>query len=313
MHARDTCPPASPAKSPAKSPQGSVLLSEYDHDVRETVELAPARRASLRSPLIRIVIGASVLVTTVVLLMRTGGCDLAAFAPGSGDGATPSTPLHVHDARALDAVGGCLDRHLLQVADIAPNAPFVPLGLGADGGGLSGSYEGGGHAIVDLRVFLPGTAGAALFAHIDGGTVRDLTLTRPRVEGGVGVAALAGRITGDAIIEDVRVIDAIVVAQDAAALIAGTAGPGVRIDVTLSGGSVQVTEGGDVATVIGRLELAGTGADTTTDAPVGSVTAPEPFPTVTVTTSGAATSLLDAAGPVSDRAIGTASAGATGG
>jgi hypothetical protein len=289
------------------------LLSQYDHDVYETVELAPARRASLRSPLILIVIGASVLVTTVLLLTRTGGCDVTAFAPGSGDGATPSTPLLVHDAQALDAAGSCLDRHLLQVADIAPNAPFVPLGLRADGSGLSGSYDGGGHAIVDLRVFLPGVAGAGLFSHIDGGTVRDLTLTRPRVEGGVGVAALAGHVTGDAIIDGVRMIDAIVVAQDAAALIAGTAGPGVRIDVTLTGGSVQVTEGGDVATLIGRLVLAGTGAETATDAPVGSATATAPLPTIAVTTSGAVTRLLDAAGPVADRAIGSASAGAADG
>ena len=289
------------------------MLSEYDHDVYETVELAPARRTSLRSPLILIVIGASVLVTTVLLLTRAGGCDLAAFAPGSGDGTTPSTPLLVHDAMALDVAGGCLDRHLLQVADIAPNAPFVPLGLGVDDGGLSGSYDGGGHAIVDLRVFLPGIADAGLFTHLDGGTVRDLTLTRPRVEGGIGVAALAGRVTGDAIIDGVRVIDAIVVAQDAAALIAGTAGPGVRIDVTLTGGSVQVTGGGDVATLIARLVPAGTSADTATDAPVGSAAGTAPLPAITVTTPGAVTRLLDAAGPVADRAIGSAPAAATDG
>jgi hypothetical protein len=273
------------------------VRSEFDEEPFETVELAPSRAPSLRSPLVLVVLGTAALLTVVVLSTQATGCDRDAFAPGSGDGATPGSPLLVHDAAALDAVGGCLGRHHLQVADIVPSAPFVPLGLGQGDGALTGSYDGGGHAIVDLRVFLPGASDVALFSHIDGGEVRDLTLERPRIEGGAGVAALAGRVTGAATLERIRVIDADIIAEDAAATVAGSAGREVRIEVTLRAGSVRVDAGKQVASVVGQLLPADPSASTRSAA----------LPDLTVTTAGPPPSLADATGPVPDRSIGSES------
>jgi predicted unusual protein kinase regulating ubiquinone biosynthesis (AarF/ABC1/UbiB family) len=126
---------------------------------------------------------AVVAVGAMLVTPRASVCDVRSFAPGSGDGRSLQKPLLVHDAAALDAVRDCLDRHHLQVADILPNAPFVPIGLTAEAStGQCGSYDGGGHSIVDLRIFLPGIDGVGLFAAIEGGSVGDLTLLRPRVE-----------------------------------------------------------------------------------------------------------------------------------
>jgi hypothetical protein len=219
----------------------------------ETVEVRPAPRGARRWGVSAAIAAAALVVGALLVAPLAGACDVRAFAPGSGDGRSVQEPLLVHDAAALDAVGSCLDRHHLQVTDILPNAPFVPIGFTSQASaGLQGSYDGGGHSIVDLRIFLPGVDGVALFAALDGGEVRDLTLLRPRVEGGSGVAAVAGDLTTGSAVRGVRIVDAAIVAEDVAALVAGSASADVELDVELRGGSVEV-RGRVVGTHLGRV------------------------------------------------------------
>ena len=264
----------------------------------ETVEVRPAHRAPLRWGVIAMAAAAALIVGAVLLAPRASVCDVRAFAPGSGDGRTPQTPLLVHDATALDAVRDCLDRHHLQVDDILPNAPFVPLGLTSDATvGLSGSYEGGGHSIVDLRIFLPGVDGVGLFVSLDGGRVADLTLLRPRVEGGSSVAALAGSMTGGSTVEGIRVLDAVIRAEDVAGLVAGTSSDAVTLEAERLDGSVQV-DGLIMGTHIGRIR---TGAD---PARAASAPAPSPEGFTSDLHDASGVTLTGAGGPATRRAVG---------
>jgi len=258
----------------------------------------PAPRSSTRWGVIAALTAAVVAVGAMLVTPRASVCDVRSFAPGSGDGRSLQKPLLVHDAAALDAVRDCLDRHHLQVADILPNAPFVPIGLTAEAStGLSGSYDGGGHSIVDLRIFLPGIDGVGLFAAIEGGSVGDLTLLRPRVEGRSRVAALAGSVTAGASVQAVEIIDATIVAEDVAAVVSGSASDDVVVDVTVRGGSVQV-EGFVVGTHIGRMRADMTRPDPAASGALG-------IDVLALDTRVAnGVSLRDADGPTAQRAVG---------
>jgi hypothetical protein len=272
--------------------EAAIRIDPIDLLDGETVEVHPAHRGPTRWGAIAAAAAVVAVLGAVLAAPRASVCDVRSFAPGSGDGRSRQTPLLVHDAAALDAVRDCLDRHHLQVADILPNAPFVPLGFTSEASiALSGSYAGGGHHIVDLRIFLPGSDGVALFAAIDGGSVEDLVLLRPRVEGRSQVAALAGSISPTGSITGVRVIDAAIVAEDVAAVVAGTSSDDVMLDVEVRGGTVQVA-GQVVGTLVGRVR-----ADAATAGPSGGALA-------TDTTIAAGVSLRDATGPITARAVG---------
>jgi hypothetical protein len=271
--------------------EAAIRIDPIDLLDVETVEVHPAHRGPTRWGAIAAVAAVIAVIGAMLAAPRASVCDVGPFAPGSGDGRSPQAPLLVHDAAALDAVRDCLDRHHLQVADILPNAPFVPLGFTSEASsGLSGSYAGGGHHIVDLRIFLPGIDGVALFAAIDGGSVEDLVLLRPRVEGRSQVAALAGRISAAASITGVRVIDAAIVAEDVAAVVAGTSSDDIRLDVEIRGGTVQV-EGQVVGTLVGRVRA---------DAAAG----PRDGALATDASVTTGVRLRDATGPIATRAVG---------
>ncbi len=264
----------------------------------ETVEVRTAGRGPRPLGTIAATVTAALIISTALIAPRASVCDVRAFAPGSGDGRSVQTPLLVHDEDALDAVRGCLDRHHLQVTDILPNAPFVPLGLTSGSTmGLSGSYDGGDRSIVDLRIFLPGVDGVALFASIDGGSVSDLTLLRPRVEGRSAVAALVGIITAGAIVQGVSLIDASIVAADVAGVVAGVSSDDVVMDVRIRGGDVQVA-GYVVGTHVGRIR-----ADTIDPAAAPAEALSTAIP---IAGSRGATDvgLRDADGPTAQRAVG---------
>ena len=92
-----------------------------------------------------------------------GAANGAPFAGGSG---TEDDPYLVSTQKQLMEVGNYSSCYFLQTKDIE-------LYFGFEGGGvLTGTYDGGGHSITELRT--------ALF-DVNNGTIRNLTLVEPRV------------------------------------------------------------------------------------------------------------------------------------
>jgi hypothetical protein len=61
--------------------------------------------------------------------------------------------------------------------------------------GYTGVFDGGGHTISSLSIDRPGETNVGLFARIDTGTIRDLTLSDVAVNGTRNVGGLAGLVT----------------------------------------------------------------------------------------------------------------------
>ena len=187
----------------------------------------------------------------VILLATRPDCRPDRFGPGSGDGRDPGRPLLVDSPAALAAVATCPDRHLRQVADLEAPNPWTPIGLAA-GAAFTGSYDGGGHRLTGLRVFLPGAADAGMFAVVDGGEVRDLVLVDVVVEAGDRTGAVAGRVGPTGRIRGVTVRDARVVGGADVGGLVGLADPAAVVDGTFEGRiGGRVTSGGTA--IVGRV------------------------------------------------------------
>lgn len=199
----------------------------------------------------------------VIVLAATGaGCPTDRFGPGSGDGRSPDRPLLVDSAEALAAVAACPDRHLRQVADLAAPNPWIPVG-GTGSSAFTGSYDGGGHRLTGVRIFLPGSTDVGLFGVIDGGEVRDLVLADVVVEAGDRAGAVAGRVGPAGRVRGVTVRDAVVSgAADVGGLV-GLADPAAVVEgtfegrVTGRGGTAGAPAVGRVGDVPGTAEGAG--------------------------------------------------------
>lgn len=190
-----------------------------------------------------------------VLLLTRPGCDPGRFGPGSGDGRDPARPLLVHTSDALAEVVSCPDRHLRQVADVVAPAPWVPVGGPAGPGTpFTGSYDGGGHRISGVRVFLPGSVDAGLFGVLEG-EIRDVVLDDLDVEAAARVGAVAGRVTASGRVRDVAVLDARVAGVEDVGGVAGLVHP----DATVVGTFAGRLDGGGASTSgtaeIGRIGL----------------------------------------------------------
>lgn len=146
----------------------------------------------------------------IVLASTATGCRTDRFGPGSGDGRDPRRPLLVDSTEALSEVAACPDRHLRQVVDLAAPNPWTPVGLGGSEAAFTGSYDGGGHRLTGVRVFLPGSVDVGVFGVLDGGEVRDLVLVDVVVEAGDRTGAVAGRVGPSGRVRDVTVRDALV-------------------------------------------------------------------------------------------------------
>lgn len=187
--------------------------------------------------------------TGVVLVLTGSGCGTERFAPGSGDGRSPDRPLLVADAAGLLELDACADRHFRQVTDLdAPN-PWTPVGLGRPAG-FSGSYDGAGHRLRGVRIFLPGSTDVGVFGLLSG-EVRDLTLEDVVVEAADRTGAIAGRVLATGRVEGVTVRDGRIVGAGDIGGLVGLADPAATVEGTFEG-DVSGPDGSIGSTAIGR-------------------------------------------------------------
>ena len=161
----------------------------------------------------------SLLLVLVLALGLTPGLVLAADSPSPGFiqrvGVLEEAPEGYTEIRTADD---------LRAVELAPESRYIlmeDLRLGdwtplcADGG-FNGQLDGNGHSVtftVSVTTELPPTVYAGLFARIDSGEVRNLSLhgsvsvhlegrTSGRIRGSLFVGSVAGALTGNAIVEN---------------------------------------------------------------------------------------------------------------
>ncbi|WP_332848330.1 YDG domain-containing protein, partial [Massilia sp. S19_KUP03_FR1] len=122
-----------------------------------------------------------------------------------GDGST-AAPYRIADVYGLQGINGLdLGASFIMANNIDGGVTanwnegqgFTPLAGGA-GAGFSGVFDGAGYAIRDLKIGSNGYA-TGLFSVVDGGTLRNLTLSGGSVSGNSNVGALAGAVFGGTI------------------------------------------------------------------------------------------------------------------
>jgi hypothetical protein len=203
-----------------------------------------------RGPVVALAVLVAGTGVAIVLAVTGPGCPTDRFGPGSGDGRGPDRPLLVDSAEALAAVAACPDRHLRQVADLAAPNPWIPVG-GTGSSAFTGSYDGGGHRLTGVRIFLPGAADVGLFGVVDG-EVRDLVLADVVVEAGDRAGSVAGRVGPTGRVRSVTVRDAAVSgAADVGGLV-GLADPDAVVDGAFEG-SVSARGRAQPARSVGRV------------------------------------------------------------
>ena len=128
---------------------------------------------------------------------------ITAYEDGSED-----HPFLVYDTITLKRVGSgeevdgkiwALDKHYLQTRDInwsEAGENWTPIGDTTNF--FSGSYNGGGKIILNLKCVLPSTTLVGLFTTLKG-TVINLGIVNANIEGYAGVGGFAGQITSGTI------------------------------------------------------------------------------------------------------------------
>lgn len=211
-----------------------------------------------------VLVALSAVGVAAVLLTTGSGCPLDRFGPGSGDGRSPDQPLLVDSTEALASVAACPDRHLRQVSDLAAPNPWTPVG-GTGAAPFTGGYDGDGHRVSGVRVFLPGSVDVGVFGVIDGGEVRDLVLADVVVRAGDRAGAVAGRVGPGGGVTGVTVLDADVTGGADVGGLVGLADPDAVVEGTFEG---RVAGSADGAPLVGRVgAVAPTGADAADPAP----------------------------------------------
>jgi len=108
-----------------------------------------------------------------------------------GGSGTQSDPYRIQTGAELNRVRRFPSAHFKQTADISLKAyqsgdGWLPIP------GFTGSYDGGGYTISDLKINRPNTSSVGLFADITRATLTNLTLSKPSVKGNSFVGALVG-------------------------------------------------------------------------------------------------------------------------
>ncbi len=200
-----------------------------------------------------------------------------AFTGGVG---TLSDPYEISTCEELLDIDDDLDAHYELVNTINCNAiaDFEPLG-DYSGPGFSGILEGNGYTIADIFIDRPTEDGVGLFALIDGGEVRNLTIAFSEVTGEDYVGALAGLTTGGTVLTNVKVKDTVVRGENTVGGISGslddtTVTRAVAIDVDVAGAdglgttndiggafgatdNSEITRSHSTGTVVGNTENSG--------------------------------------------------------
>lgn len=128
--------------------------------------------------------------------------DGVAFEGGSGQATNPyqiATPpqLQVLDDGLLDADFVLVDDvNAAVTSDWNGGKGFVPIGDRKDGERFTGTFDGAGHTISNLRIRRPDENGVALFGALGETTLQDVTLQNVEVAGGSQVGGLVGQNVG---------------------------------------------------------------------------------------------------------------------
>ena len=111
---------------------------------------------------------------------------------------------------------------------------------------FSGTFLGHGYSFGNLRMPWSGTSNVGLFVRMDGATVADVNFTDIYVSGKDNVGVLAGVITGDSVIENVRIDGCTIVGQNVVGALAGSLEGGASVRGCSSVGA-KVSASGDTA------------------------------------------------------------------
>lgn len=155
----------------------------------------------------------------------TGTCN-----PGGGGDGSASSPFLIANAAQLGVLSSTPNAcasggyRYLQTADIALTGVFTP--IGPDATPFTGVYDGGGHTITGLYVDQTAVGMfKGLFGLINGGTVRNLTISGARIIGiSPQYAIVAGYAYSGSLIENVTVIDSSVSSYGASQNMGGIVG-----------------------------------------------------------------------------------------
>lgn len=158
----------------------------------------------------------AVLLATVVVGGSLGAATSSAIGtcnPGGGGDGSAASPFLIANATQLGVVSStpnaCANGgyRYLQTADIALTGVFTP--IGPDSAPFNGVYDGGGHTITGLYVDQTAVGMfKGLFGILNGGTVRNLTLSGATIIGiSPQYAIVAGYAHSGSLIENVTVID----------------------------------------------------------------------------------------------------------
>ncbi|WFR78486.1 YDG domain-containing protein [Janthinobacterium rivuli] len=119
---------------------------------------------------------------------------------GDGGASSPYLIADIHGLQGIGSLGFGNSYRLAGNIDAGGTANwndgqgFVP--IAGSGGGFSGVFDGGGFTLSNLKIDRSGRSGSAagLFGTVQGGTLRNLTLSGGSVTGTANVGALAGEV-----------------------------------------------------------------------------------------------------------------------
>ncbi|NVI83510.1 YDG domain-containing protein [Janthinobacterium sp. BJB401] len=124
---------------------------------------------------------------------------------GDGGASSPYLIADIHGLQGIGSLGFGNSYRLAGNIDASGTANwndgqgFVP--IAGSGGGFSGVFDGGGFTLSNLKIDRSGRSGSAagLFGTVQGGTLRNLTLSGGSVTGTANVGALAGEVVSGSI------------------------------------------------------------------------------------------------------------------
>lgn len=136
----------------------------------------------------------NLLKATFFLLLITGEA-IAQFAGGSG---TPGDPYQIATLAQFQEVQNYPSAHFIQTAHIDARetalwndgAGFVPIGKITSK--FTGTYDGGNFRIFRLTINRPEANYVGIFGYVDGGVIKNLTVSRAEITGGDNSGIIAG-------------------------------------------------------------------------------------------------------------------------
>src|SRR5690554_5462743 len=117
-----------------------------------------------------------------------------AFSQFSGGSGKPADPYQISEIEQLQEVQNYPDAYFVQVENIDASASKI----WNDGKGFkpivnfTGTYDGANHSITDIFINRPQQNYTAIFAYVDAGTIKNLTVRGAEITGADNSGILAG-------------------------------------------------------------------------------------------------------------------------